>query len=151
MHISHRFICYTLFDITATGISNRNKPSDNENIEQWAYKRNTQCNFDTVLQAISLRSQPEFVTSPIQTKMTENKRYFGVLYGKNTIITCWKFTFDVQHSSVFADETNILGGLYKDVDNVPMIICGTEIPNLSNFLITTPDLKNIHFESVQDA
>jgi hypothetical protein len=32
-----------------------------------------------------------------------------------------------------------------------MIICGTEIPNLSNFLITTPDLKNIHFESVQDA
>jgi hypothetical protein len=57
----------------------------------------------------------------------------------------------VQHSSVFADETNLLGGLYKDVDNVPMIICGTEIPNLSNFLITTPDLKNIHFESVQDA
>jgi hypothetical protein len=35
-----------------------------ENPKDWISKRNSQCNFDTVLQAISMRSQPEQITEP---------------------------------------------------------------------------------------
>lgn len=146
--MSYRISCYTLFDITQTGVMNRNRPGVDEDQSVWLHKRNTQHNFDTVLQAISLRSQPEISSSPKKLEIQFGEDYdFGFLYQQNEDETypCWTFDFEVQHPNVFEDGINELGALYKDCDEIPMIKCGTEWDKLPNFLDTTPELRNIFF------
>lgn len=146
-------ICYTLFDITNTGVLNRARPTEEQDYEEWSIKRNQQSNFDTVLQVISLRSQPEVITTPVKIFLGSKneelfQKFFGFLYLPmldNTEIPCWTFTFEVQHSSVFEDGINELGALYNDCDGVPMIKCGTEWTKLSMSLDTTPECRNIYF------
>lgn len=149
--MSFKVICYTLFDITQTGITSRNRPPVEEDPTLWTYKRNTQCNLDTILQVINLRSQPEIVQLPTKLEITfENFENFGFLFQQTTeeVINCWQFIFEIQHASVFYDGINELGSLYKDCDKVPMIKCGTEWDKLPNFLDTSPELKNIHFQTI---
>lgn len=145
--MNHRLACYTLFDITQTGVLNRARPSTEQDYEQWLFKRNTQCNFDTILQAISLRSQPEVVNFPTKNLIKLNDTEFGLVFKKQykNVVSVWSFDFEVHHSSVFEDENNELGYLYKDVQGVPMIKCGTELPSITSFLDTTKDYKNIYF------
>lgn len=132
---------------------NRSKPSEECDLSKWVKDRNTQCNFDTILQAISLRSQPESVSDPVKVKVDlVTSDHFGFLYRqKEELVDCWKFTFEVQHGSVFEDDETPLGSLYKDVDAVPMIICGEELKDLAPFLDTTPELRNIYFSRIEDA
>lgn len=141
--MSYRIKCYTLFDITKTGITSRTKTSDD--VSDWVTKRNTQCNFDTILQIISLRSQPEVVKNPEKISVSD-KSIFGFLYNSEKLEHCWVFEFEVQHSSVFDNDIDKLGALYLDCDSVPMIVIGTE--GISAFLDATPEFKNIHFEVV---
>ena len=142
----YRIRCHTLFDITQTGVMNRSKPSDLD-IESWIHRRNTQCNFDTILQVISLRSQPEIVKLPIQMEMTEEDfDRFGFLYNKDERSFCWRFEFDVQHPSVFDSNLIPLGELYKDCSGVPMIYCNGQHSQCPKFLDTSVELQNIHFE-----
>ncbi len=148
--MSHRICCYTLFDITQTGVLNRSKPQTSD-VADWLHRRNTQCNFDTILQVISLRSQPEVVRVPHAIDFSFDKfDKFGISYQqeKDKIYQCWKFEFEVQHSSVFEDDTNNLGALYRDCEGVPMIICDGQYMNTTGFLDTTSNLKNIHFEVI---
>lgn len=142
--------CYTLFDITQTGVLNRQRPVDQNNAD-WIFKRNTQSNFDTVLQAISLRSQPDVIRSPkkIEIKFDEFTN-FGFLYEDEEPVNCWSFDFTVHHSSVFNDGINELGALYNDCHNIPMTKCGTEWKKLSNMLDTTEELRNIYFEVINN-
>lgn len=141
----YRIRCHTLFDITQTGVLNRYKPTEDD-VAGWITRRNTQCNFDTVLQVISLRSQPEVVRLPISNEMTEiDYEVFGFLYNKENV-NCWKFEFEVQHASVFENGITTLGALYKDCVGVPMIICENQHSLCPKFLDTSPELKNIHFE-----
>lgn len=141
--MSHRIKCYTLFDITKTNITSRTKPDDG--VENWLHKRNTQCNFDTILQIVSLRSQPEVTKEPYKVEIEFDN--FGSLYKEKHVIPCWVFEFEVQHSSVFDNGSDELGALYIDCDNVPMIKTSTDI-SLSTFLNTGSELKNIHFEII---
>lgn len=145
--MNHRLACFTLFDITQTGILNRAKPSvDVVDIKNWVYKRNTQCNFDTILQVISLRGQPEIVIPPRKIDVVfDSNSKFGFLYKDERQYNCWTFEFEVQHSSVFEDGLEPLGALYKDCQGVPMIICNTEYPKLSNFLDTDLSTRNVYF------
>lgn len=141
----HRIRCHTLFDITQTGVLNRSKPTE-EDVESWVKRRNTQCNFDTVLQVISLRSQPEVVRIPDSIELSETEyELFGFLYNKENV-SCWKFEFEVQHASVFENGITPLGALYKDCEGVPMILCEDQHSACPKFLDTSPELKNIHFE-----
>lgn len=144
--------CYTLFDITPTGVVNRHRPVEDEEMTGWLYKRNTQCNFDTVLQAISLRSQPEITRMPekIQIRFDESNE-FGFLFEQqeDEVYDCWSFDFSIQHPSVFNNGISELGALYSDCDTVPMIKCGTEWTKLPAFLDTSPELRNIYFEVVK--
>lgn len=141
----HRIKCYTLFDITQTGVLNRSKPTGDD-VEAWIKRRNTQCNFDTILQVISLRSQPEVIKIPQGVEMTEAVYdLFGFLYSKENV-NCWIFEFEVQHSSVFENGITSLGALYKDCEGVPMIICDNQHSLCPKFLDTSPELKNIYFE-----
>ena len=141
----HRIRCHTLFDITQTGVLNRSKPIGDD-VESWIKRRNTQCNFDTVLQVISLRSQPEVIKLPCEVEMSESVLdMFGFLYTKENV-SCWRFEFEVQHSSVFENGITSLGALYKDCEGVPMILSENQHSLCPKFLDTTPELKNIHFE-----
>lgn len=138
--------CYTLFDITQTGVMNRYKPADMID-PGWLHKRNTQCNFDTILQAINLRSQPEITRNPKKISIKFNEfGNFGYLFDDETEVNCWSFEFNVNHRSVFANGISELGALYEDCHNVPMIKCGTEWEKLSNMLDTSDELRNIYFE-----
>ncbi len=147
--MSFKVTCYTLFDITQTGVLNRTKPSPDLEIKEWTYRRNTQCNFDTILQVISLRAQPEFISVPKKTFIRfDTFENFGFLFTQkeNEEYSCWKFTFEISHPAVFDDGINNLGNLYNDCHNVPMILCGTEWNKLPTFLDSSPELKNIYFE-----
>jgi hypothetical protein len=146
--MSYKITCFTLFDITHTGVINRSRPEVDADIDTWLYKRNTQCNFDTVQQAISLRSQPEIIRYPEKFNIKFNEfENFGFLFELETteLINCWSFDFDVQHPSVFTDSISELGSLYTDCHGIPMLKCGTEWEKLSNFLDTSEDLRNIYF------
>ena len=141
----HRIRCYTLFDITKTGVLNRSSPVGVD-IAFWIKQRNTQCNFDTILQVISLRSQPEVVNFPMSMELTEiNNDVIGFLYDIEKV-NLWKFEFEIQHSSVFENGIVPLGALYKDCEGVPMIHCEDQHPLCPKFLDISPELKNIYFE-----
>lgn len=137
-----RIRCYTLFDITNTGVLNRSKPPVDAD-DTWVSQRNTQCNFDTILQVISLRSQPEVVKAPEKTK--NDPKCFGFLHN---VTHYWMFEFEVQHPSVFENGIEKLGGLYADCENVPMITITEHHENMPAFLDSSKELKNIHFEIV---
>lgn len=144
-----RIRCYTLFDVTWTGVTNRSKPIGND-IETWVTQRNTQCNFDTVLQVISLRSQPDIIKNPIKIQVTPDLlNNFGFMYhGIEDEIYCWRFEFEVYHVSVFDDNLSQFGALYNDCHGVPMIRDTTSTFDITPFLDVSAELKNIHFEEV---
>jgi hypothetical protein len=121
--------------------------------KEWHHKRNTQCNFDTVQQAISLRSQPEIVRFPEKTLIRFDEfTEFGFLFTQfeDDTYPCWSFDFAVQHPSVFYDGVNELGALYSDCDRVPMIKCDTEWANLPPFLDSSDELRNIYFKVLKN-
>lgn len=144
----HRICCYTLFDITRTGVLNRSKPIDDA-IDDWLHRRNTQCNFDTILQVISLRSQPEVIKLPERHQLdTENLDKFGFLYSSVEDTYYWKFEFEIQHPSVFENGIKPLGALYKDCEGVPMINTVGQHPVCPKFLDVSVELQNVYFEVV---
>lgn len=144
--MSHRIACYTLFDITKTGVLNRARPGEDiDDVNDWYRKRNTQCNFDTILQIISLRAQPDVVGDPKMKKIKFNDHEFGYAYKSNTEIPCWTFDFEVQHPSVFEDGIEPLGHLYTDCNGVPMINSMEQWASVSNHLDTTKATRNIYF------
>jgi len=131
---------------------NRNRQVADEELIPWLHKRNTQCNFDTVLQAISLRSQPEITRMPEKTQIRFDEfTDFGFLFNQNEdeLYDCWSFDFNIQHASVFNDGINELGALYNDCDTVPMIKTNTVWDKLPAFLDTSDELKNIYFKVVK--
>jgi hypothetical protein len=147
--MSYVITCYSLFDITQTNVRNRNRPDPGLDENMWLYKRNTQCNFDTVQQAISLRSQPEVVRPPEKTLIRFDEfTDFGFLFDQedDELYPCWSFDFTIQHPSVFYDGINELGALYRDCDKIPMIKCGTEWDKLPSVLDTSDELRNIFFK-----
>jgi hypothetical protein len=148
--MSHRICCYTLFDITQTGVLNRSKPQEAD-VQDWILKRNTQCNFDTILQVISLRSQPDITKAPAKFQLKETDLdKFGFLFNIDDTTTqyYWKFEFEVHHSSVFENGIVTFGALYKDCEGVPMILCPNQINGITPFLDITDELRNIYFEAL---
>lgn len=144
--MSYTITCYTLFDITETNVLNRHRTVIDQ---EWLYKRNTQSNFDTIQQVISLRSQPELVRSPNKMLIRFDEfTDFGFLFEQidNETYPCWSFDFTIQHPSVFYDGLTELGALYRDCDQVPIVKCNTEWDKLPAFLDSSDELRNIYFK-----
>ena len=145
--------CYTLFNITKTGITNRRNSSKlgPDKDKEWEKLRNTQCNFDTLIQIISLRSQPENITDPVQEiVLFEDCDLFGFMYDKQECQSTWSFEFTVNYHGVYNDGINELGHLYSDCDSVPMIKTEGDWDKLPVFLDTSPELRNIYFEVISN-
>jgi hypothetical protein len=120
---------------------------------EWLYKRNIQCNYDTILQAISLRSQPDILQHPQNQPIKFNEfSDFGFLFEQQSdeAHNCWNFIFEVQHPSVFDNGISELGALYTDCHGIPMIKTDAIWDKLPDFLDTSDELRNIYFKVLSD-
>ena len=143
--MAHRIACFTLFDITKTGVLNRARPPDDVDFDLWINQRASQCNFDTILQIVSLRAQPDNMTMPVRTVLDLSQNHsFGLNYNTGSTFT-WTFDFEVQNISVFNDGTDILGSLYSDSQGVPMVTTTNQLKNLELILDVTKQKRNIYF------
>jgi hypothetical protein len=145
-----KIICSTLFDITRTNVHARRNNLDSDIGDSNIVKsRGQQANFDTILQIISMRAQPENYSDP-EKSMVHLSPIWGTSYRSKSKIPCWTFTFTVDNPEVFMEDNIELIRLFNDSRGVPMIIKLEEWPSLSGNLNTSPELKNIHFEISHD-
>jgi hypothetical protein len=135
-----RIRCLTRFDITETGVKNRNHKArivfrdttgrEITNEFEWNRARNQQSNWETVNQIISLRTLPENISQPV--------------HNVNTGI--WSFEFAVVDPASIICNDNPVGYLLNDCAGVPMILGLDETPNITPFLVSTGTDTNIWFE-----
>ena len=131
-------IVTTLVDITATGVIRSGIGRDLE--------RNQQRNYETVLQVLSLRTQPHIINRPHIMELDEFlvKILFGEMYSKPQL--AWRFEFTADFTSAYATEDGPLGALIDDFKEVPVI---TGLTETARFMLpifyTTGAIKNIHF------
>jgi hypothetical protein len=148
-----RIKCYTLYDITQTNVNFRKKHTEIVPSDEMK-QRSQQSNFETILQIINLRSQPEEISESICEEVSIDKLEnfnFGYLYKKSynkniDIVRVWSFTFSVDHSDVFNNGIDDLGNLSDDCDQVPMILKLEESLKLPNQMNFTDEQRNVYFE-----
>lgn len=106
----------TLVDITATGVIR--STSDNE------LQRNQQRNWETVLQCIGIKAQPQLIEGPYRkTVLIDETTIFPDIYfGQQEV---WFFSFGVEYEDVFMHNDDPVGVLDEAFSQVP-IICGLE-------------------------
>lgn len=128
--------CTTKFDITATGVTGHCKPSrmpffDQSgqriaNEQQWNHARNQQRNWETITQLISLRTQVDNLSTPVHDNGS------------------WTFEFEVEQHELFLLDSDPVGILKQDCENVPMLI-GLKEKEIAD---ATLNSKNIWFELI---
>ena len=111
-----RYKIITLVDITRSNPSREEK--DNTKLGQ-------QANFNSLLQAIGLRSNIEWHRDP----QKKTGRLPDPLEGK---AEHWIWEFDVEREDVFLKNDDPVGHLIDDIDGVPII------PDLTNTVIIDP-------------
>lgn len=113
-------------------------------------RRSQQSNFETVLQIIGMRSQPEDITDPEKTMESLSTGNWGTEYRAKTKIPVWKFTFTVSQQEVFSDDGNELGKLIQDCVDIPMIVGLDEWVKIHKTINVTEQYRNIYFEVTND-
>ena len=110
-----KVMCRTLFDCTHTGVTGHFRPQQLpyvtktglrlETPEHWNLARNQQRNWETLLQIVSLRTQPMNIVYPVKQK------------------DGWHFAFEVEAEGVLSSEfgSSDLAGLVADCEAVPMV------------------------------
>ena len=133
------FTCYTLLDITYTGVIRAGSDSNTK------LKRNQQRNYETLLQIIGLRAQPMLFENPYCYVDTNLDSFaFGEEYAGHHNV--WVLKFSVEHPGVFSDGANAFGLLESDLCQVPIIAGLTETIDLPVPVFSTSlDFKNTYF------
>ena len=128
----------TLVDITATGVIRHT--NDNELL------RNQQRNWETVLQCIGIKAQPQHIDGPyvVDNIEVDATSLFPEIYHGNQ--RCWVFSFGVEYEDVFLKHNDPVGGLDEAFSQVP-IICGLQETARFMLPIFYPygSIKNIYF------
>lgn len=140
MNENHEYftIC-TLVDITKTNVT-RNSPEQE-------FARNQQRNWESVLQVIGLRAQPTVVHEPCSDIIDQDlvNRLFGEMHHDKEQ-RVWVVSFAVEHKEVFTKDTDALGHLKDDFNQVP-VVCG--LNETARFILpifySEGSLKNIAF------
>ena len=132
------FTGVTLVDITATGVI--------RHVAEQELERNQQRNWETVLQVIGLRAQPQLIEGPVvrELEVDESSGFGEMYYGTHKI---WIFCFGVEYEDVFLHSNDPVGGLDRDFAQVP-IVCGLEETARFMLPIFYPygAIKNIYFK-----
>lgn len=133
--------CTTRFDITVTDVRNNFSRSRLpfcdatgkmiEDATAWNRSRNQQRNWETINQVISLRILPENITKSY--KIVENNQSW------------WVFEFSVAQEAAIEFDLDPVGMLYKDCQNVPMLIGLDEDPEQQGQLVPK---VNVYFNPV---
>jgi hypothetical protein len=137
----HFFQGYSLVDITPTGVI-RGKDHD-------AVDRNQQRNWETVIQCMGLRTQPQNIQEPVSTIANLDFLEFGDMYSGDQKIWSWSWT--VESAGVY-DTSTPLGGLLQDFEQVPVI---TGLTETARFMLPIfypyGTIKNIYFTQIPTA
>jgi hypothetical protein len=134
-----RYVCQTLFDITATGVTGHFKVTRMPFVDQagqhihdqvtWNRSRNQQRNWETLTQILGLRTQLFDVTDPVRDKSG----------------TSWMFEFESDRDGVFGPDSDPTQILRTDAEGVPMILDLDNRSDLVPVLRTTGPEQNIWF------
>jgi hypothetical protein len=134
-----KYVCQTLFDITATGTTGHFRatrvPFQDQagnlitDQESWNRSRNQQRNWETLTQILSLRTQLFDLTNPIQDSK-------GI---------SWMFEFETEQDGVFGDNQDPVSVLRVDADGVPMLLDLDNRSDLIPVLRTQGADQNIWF------
>jgi len=149
------YTCYTLFDITNTGVImpyNRDLPAFIDtsgqpvfNEKTWDRSRNQQRNWDTIVQIISMRAQPMVLQSSRVEEVDLSDYSFGEEY--TGIVKVWSFRFGIEAKDAFKKGKDPVGALFEDSNLVPMSIDLTEKISIDPACIITSGAKaNTYFE-----
>jgi hypothetical protein len=131
---------FTLVDISATGVI---RSQDPDNME-----RNQQRNWETLLQCIGLRTQPQNIQEPITSTVEDiGMAEFGDFYTGTQKIWTWSWT--VEREGVYDLTGAPLGGLLQDLEQVPII---TGLEETARFMLPIfypyGTIKNIYIKQV---
>ena len=137
-----KYVCQTLFDITATGVTGHYKSAripfldragqTIKNEESWNRSRNQQRNWETLTQILSLRTQLFLLTDPVQD-----------LTG-----TRWMFEFETESDGIYGSESDPVSILRYDANGVPMLRELNNDPDIKNVLVTEGAMQNIWFAPI---
>ena len=126
---------YSLVDITKTGRTRGDS----------SLERDQQRNYETVVQAVSLITQPIELQPPVLTNAHTEWLEFGEFFqGEHKV---WVWQFAVEHSNVFTIGNNPVGRLAEAFDQVP-VICGLDESARFMLPIFYPygTIKNVYFK-----
>jgi hypothetical protein len=134
-----KYICQTLFDITATGVTGHCKLAQlpfrdlagYKIIDQsdWNRSRNQQRNWETLTQILGLRTQLFELTYPVRDQAG----------------TSWMFEFATEIDGVFGDTNDPVSVLRADAEGVPMLLDLDNRSDLLPMLRTSGPYQNIWF------
>lgn len=133
------YIGFSLVDITATGVIRNNGANE--------FERNQQRNWETLLQCIGLRTQPQHIQEPKCVTVSDlSIMNFGDFYqGQNQ--TCWTWSWAVEATEVYDLPNKPLGGLLQDLEQVPIV---TGLAETARFMLPIfypyGSIKNIYIE-----
>jgi len=139
-----KIVCRTLFDCSYTGVTGHYRISEIPfvdktgqqitNSDQWHRSRNQQRNWETLMQLIGLRTQPQSITRPTSD---ENK---------------WTFEFVAEATGVYSltDDPDPLAGLKQDCNGVPMVMGLNEKPTVLPTICVSGPNQNIWFETINN-
>jgi hypothetical protein len=137
-----KVLCRTLFDCTHTGVTGHLRPQQLPFVtktglvidtpDQWNRSRNQQRNWESLLQIVSLRTQPMNIVTPSKQK------------------DGWHFAFEVEAEGVLSSEfgSSDLAGLVGDCEGVPMITGLDESIAVTATLHATGADQNIWFRAI---
>ena len=137
-----KVLCRTLFDCTHTGVTGHLRPQQLpfttktglviHTPDQWNLSRNQQRNWESLLQIVSLRTQPMNIVPP--TKHTDG----------------WHFAFEVESEGVLGSGhgSDNLAGLVGDCEGVPMVTDLQEAEVITATLHAQGVNQNIWFSAI---
>ena len=137
-----KFMCQTLFDITATGVTGHFKSARLPFLDHagqtiaddilWNRSRNQQRNWETITQILSLRTQLFEITDPIQDQLG----------------TRWMFEFETETDGIYGPESDPVSVLRSDASGVPMLRELNNDPDIETILVTDGPRQNIWFAPI---
>lgn len=131
---------FTLVDITATGVIRGTDPD--------SINRNQQRNWETVIQCMSLRTQPQYIQEPaVVTVENISVAEFGDFYQGTQKV--WTWSWAVESPEIYDLDSQALLGLQQDFEQVPIV---TGLEETAKFMLPIfypyGTIKNIYFNQV---
>jgi len=131
---------FSLVDITATGVT--------RSLDVDQLKRNQQRNWETLLQCIGLRTQPQHIHDPGSIEAHLDGFEFGDFY--TGVQRVWTWSWAVEGTGIYDLPGKPLGGLQQDFEQVPVV---TYLTETARFMLPIfypyGTIKNIYFKPIQ--